>query len=287
MKQKLFPLLALILYTALLRPTMVMAQDVTPEFFLEMTDDAQEQYLKNIGMSYEEATGLSTDGGAALLDDGYVQCDNCGGWYMNGNEFRNHICTGNSSNPSSSWTSSNDYYDALVNGNFSTSTMTAIGTLYISTANGRGLNMRTRPNVDGDILAIIPNGSAVTLYWYENASWAYVSYRGHTGFCMTRHLSGTAGSTSSSASTLPETNPANMFKGFYQVSYIAAVKPSTPSGFVNMRWAPSKSADVQCIYYADTILRVLATNGTWSQVYNEQTRQCGFMMNAYLNAFLY
>ena len=108
MKQKVFPLLALILYTALLRPTMVMAQDVTPEFFLEMTDDAQEQYLKNIGMSYEEATGLSTDGGAALLDDGYVQCDNCGGWYMNGNEFRNHICTGNSSNPSSIWTSSND-----------------------------------------------------------------------------------------------------------------------------------------------------------------------------------
>ena len=53
-----------------------------------------------------------------------------------------------------------------------------------------------------------------------------------------------------------------------------------------MRWAPSKSAEVQRIYYADSILQVLATNGTWSQVYDELTDECGFMMNAYLNKYL-
>ena len=30
---------------------------VTPEFFLEMTADAQEQHPENTGMSYEEAAG--------------------------------------------------------------------------------------------------------------------------------------------------------------------------------------------------------------------------------------
>ena len=46
MKQKWTTLLALVLCAALLLPSVVMAGEVTPEFFLEMTEDAQEQYLE-------------------------------------------------------------------------------------------------------------------------------------------------------------------------------------------------------------------------------------------------
>lgn len=377
MRQKWTSLLALVLCASLLLPSVVMAREVTPDFFLEMTEDAQEQYLENSGMSYEEAAGFSTDGGGSLMDDGYVQCDTCGGWYMNGNEFRNHICTaydpweyestdsgatllddgyvqcaacggwymngnefrnhycnayepwgseatdgggsllddgyvqcdacggwymngnefrnhfctGNTSNPSSSWTSSNDYYDALVEGHLNADTTTAIGTLYVNTANGKGLNMRARPNTNGNIITTIPNGAAVTLFWYENNAWAYVAYRSYFGFCMTRHLSEntvSAARPSSGTANTPGTNadPNKMFQGFTHVRYDVAVKPSNPSGFVNMRWAPSKSAEVQCIYYANTVLQVLATNGVWSQVYDELTDQCGFIMNEYLNKYL-
>ena len=292
MKQKWTTLLALVLCAALLLPSVVMAGEVTPEFFLEMTEDAQEQYLENSGMSYEEAAGWSTDGGAELMDDGYVQCDICGGWYMNGKEFRNHFCTGHTSNPSSSWTSSDDYYNALVEGHLNVDTTIAIGNLYVNTANGKGLNMRSRPNTSGKILTTIPNGAADTLFWYENNSWAYVAYRSYFGFCMTRHLSENqvsapkpAAKPSTPASKVED--PKNMYNGFQHVSYEVAVRPSTPSGFVNMRWAPSKSADVQCIYYADTVLQVLATNGVWSQVYDVMTDQCGFIMNEYLNKYLY
>ena len=376
MKQKWTTLLALVLCAALLLPSVVMAGEVTPEFFLEMTEDAQEQYLENSGMSYEEAAGWSTDGGAELMDDGYVQCDICGGWYMNGNEFRNHICepydpweyeptdggasllddgyvqcescggwymngiefrshycdifdpweyessssssmdddyvqctscggwymngnefrnhfcTGHTSNPSSSWTSKDDYYDTLVSGSLNADTTVAIGNLYVNTANGKGLNMRSRPNTNGKILTTIPNGAAVTLFWYENNSWAYVAYRSYFGFCMTRHLSENqvsapkpAAKPSTPASKVED--PKNMYNGFQHVSYEVAVRPSTSSGFLNMRWAPSKSADVQCIYYADTVLQVLATNGVWSQVYDVMTDQCGFIMNEYLNKYLY
>ena len=285
MKQKWTALLVLVLCAALLLPTVGMAGEVTPEDFLEMTDDAQEQYLENSGMSYEEAAGWSTDGGAELMDDGYVQCESCGGWYMNGNEFRNHFCTGKPSNPSSSWTSSDDYYNALVEGHLNADTTIAIGNLYVNTANGKGLNMRSRPNTNGKILTTIPNGAAVTLFWYENNSWAYVAYRSYFGFCMTRHLTEAAPGSSKPAAA--EADPNKMYKGFKHVRYDVAVRPSTPSGFVNMRWAPSKSADVQCIYYADTVLQVLATNGVWSQVYDVMTDQCGFIMNEYLNKYLY
>lgn len=301
MKQKWTTTLALILCFALLLPTLAMAREVTPEDFLEMTEDAQEQYLENTGMSYEEAAGFSTDGGGSMQDNDYVQCEYCGGWYRSGNEFRNHFCTGTSSNPSSNWTSSDDYYNALVNGQINADTTTAIGTLYVNTANGKGLNMRTRPNTDGKILTTIPNGSAVTLFWYENSSWAYVAYRSYFGFCMTRHLSEKPGSSPSSSSSSSssshtsdatvaagtDTNLNQMFKGFKYVDYYAAVKPSNPSGFVNMRWAPTKASPVQCIYYADTLVKVIATNGTWSQVYNESTGQGGFIMNAFLNKYLY
>lgn len=305
MKQKWISLLALVLCAALLLPSVVMAREVTPEDFLEMTEDAQEQYLENSGMSYEEAAGWSTDGGGWMTDHDYVQCADCGGWYMSGNEFRNHFCTGRPSNPSSNWTSEDDYYNALVEGQLNPDTTTAIGTLYVNTANGKGLNMRSRPNTNGQILTTIPNGSAVTLFWYENSSWAYVAYRSYFGFCMTRHLSeypgsnnhssgsnnhssGSSSSSHNSATVASGTdnNLNQMFKGFKYVNYTAAVKPSSPTGFVNMRWAPSKTAPVQCIYYADTVLSVIATNGTWSQVYNELTGQGGFIMNAFLNKYL-
>lgn len=297
MRQKWISLMALILCASFLLPSVVTAREVTPDYFLEMTEDAQEQYLENTGMSYEEAAGWSTDGGGSLMDDGYVQCDACGGWYLNGREFRNHFCTGSTYvQPSSSWTSNDDYYNALVNGNLNTDTFTATGTLYVNTANGKSLNLRARPNTNGAILTTIPNGAAVTLFWYENSSWAYVAYRSYFGFCMTRHLSERAPSSNNhytpsyneaTVATGTDATLNQMFKGFHYVNYEAAVRPSTPSGFVNMRWAPSKSAPVQCIYYADTILTVIATNGTWSQVYNELTGQGGFMMNAFLNKYLY
>ena len=234
------------------------------------------------------AEGTDPYGGFDLMNGGYVQCNDCGGWYMNGNMFRNHFCTGNPANPSSSWTSEDDYYDALVNGEMNTDTFTAIGTLYVSTANGKGLNMRTRPNTQGEIQYIIPNGSAVTLFWYEDSAWAFVAYRSYFGFCMTRHLSDVAPAAPKATPTpAKEADPNKMFAGFKHVDYYAAVRPSNPTGFVNMRWMPSMSAEVQCIYYANTVLRVLATNGTWSQVYNMQTNQSGFMMNAYLNKLLH
>ena len=72
----------------------------------------------------------------------------------------------------------------------------------------------------------------------------------------------------------------------YEKEHEAAKTVADKTGATAICCDVSKAADVQCIYYADTVLHVIATNGTWSQVYNKQTNQSGFMMNAYLNKYL-
>lgn len=164
-----------------------------------------------------------------------------------------------------------------------------IGPQYVSTANGKGLYLRTAPSTSADIILTIPFGAMVDSYEYYDNSWGYVSYNGNYGYAMSRYFS------SEKPSYRPSPNPTrapsggggsatgNMFNGFVKTSYYASVKPSTPSGFVNLRWAPSKNQAIEGTYYAGYSLKVLATNGTWSQVLDESTGTCGFMMSGFLS----
>ena len=61
-----------------------------------------------------------------------------------------------------------------------------------------------------------------------------------------------------------------------------SVKPSTPGGFVNLRWGPSKSVSVMTKLYADTQVTVIAKDNTWAQVYDPETGYVGFMMLSFL-----
>ena len=79
----------------------------------------------------------------------------------------------------------------------------------------------------------------------------------------------------------------NLYAGFTAADYWVLVTPSVPTGFVNLRWAPSLDAPIQAIYYANTPLRVIATNGTWCQVIDDRNNVCGFMMNAYMKRRFY
>ena len=99
---------------------------------------------------------------------------------------------------------------------------------------------------------------------------------------MTRYLSGTRPSGGGSSGGGGSSSSTISFKGFASTYYTASVRPSTPSGYVNMRWAPSKSTAVQQIYYAGETLQVIADNGTWCQVYDTSRNICGFMMKQFL-----
>ena len=148
---------------------------------------------------------------------------------------------------------------------------------YVNTANKKSLNMRSSTDLGNNILTSIPNGAAVVVYEFLNSNtWAHIGYGGRDGYVMTRYLSLTP------PSTQPSTTESLSFKDFKSTYYLASVKPSTPSGYVNMRWAPSKSTAVHDIYYSGSTLQVIAESKTWSQVYDTQKNICGFMMKEFL-----
>lgn len=148
---------------------------------------------------------------------------------------------------------------------------------YVNTANKKSLNMRSSTDLGNNILTSIPNGAAVVVYEFLNSStWAHIGYGGRDGYVMTRYLSLTP------PSTQPSTSESLSFKDFKSTYYLASVKPSTPSGYVNMRWAPSKSTAVHDIYYSGSTLQVIAESKTWCQVYDTQKNICGFMMKEFL-----
>lgn len=148
---------------------------------------------------------------------------------------------------------------------------------YVNTANKKSLNMRSSTDLGNNILTSIPNGAAVVVYEFLNSNtWAHISYGGRDGYVMTRYLSLTP------PSTQPSTTESLSFKDFKSTYYLASVKPSTPSGYVNMRWAPSKSTAVHDIYYSGSTLQVIAESKTWCQVYDTQKNICGFMMKEFL-----
>ena len=154
---------------------------------------------------------------------------------------------------------------------------------YVDTANKKSLNMRSDCTMGDNIIANIPYRAEVTVFEFlAGDAWARVEYNGRTGFVMSRYLSGTrpasgggSGGGSSSSTTIS-------YKGFTPTNYTAAVRHSNPSGYVNMRWAPSKSTSVHEVYYAGETLQVIADNGTWCQVYDTSRNICGFMMKQFL-----
>ena len=148
---------------------------------------------------------------------------------------------------------------------------------YVNTANKKSLNMRSSTDLGNNILTSIPNGAAVVVYEFLSSNtWAHIGYGGRDGYVMTRYLSLTP------PSTQPSTTESLSFKDFKSTYYLASVKPSTPSGYVNMRWAPSKSTAVHDIYYSGSTLQVIAESKTWCQVYDTQKNICGFMMKEFL-----
>ncbi len=160
-----------------------------------------------------------------------------------------------------------------------------IGPQYVSTSNGKGLNMRSGPSKDFDVVTTIPYAAQLSSVDYYDSAWSYVGYNGYYGYCMTRYLSSTKPSSKPTPTATPKPSAStDIYKNFSQTSYYVTVRPSTPAGFVNLRWGPSKTLAVYNIYYAGYTLKVLAQNDTWAQLYDESTGICGFMMRSFLTA---
>lgn len=158
-------------------------------------------------------------------------------------------------------------------------------TMYVDTPNHRALNLR---NSDDEVIAQIPYRTALEIYdrSYIDSQRVIVNYKGMEGYVYLRYLSTTrpsASSSSSSSSSSTSGKDSTIFDSMKRVSpYTVSVCPKTPTSFVNLRWAPSKNAAVECVRYNGDTLTVLAENTYWAQVYDEETNTCGFMLKSFL-----
>ena len=157
-------------------------------------------------------------------------------------------------------------------------------TMYVDTPNHRALNLR---NSDDQVIAQIPYRTALEIYdrSYIDSERVIVEYKGMEGYVYLRYLSTTrpSASSSTSGSTSSSGKETSLFDGMKRVSpYTVSVCPSTPTSFVNLRWAPSKTAAIQGVRYNGNTLTVLAENTYWAQVYDEETNTCGFMLKSFL-----
>lgn len=155
---------------------------------------------------------------------------------------------------------------------------------YVNTSNKKPLNMRAGMTTRDIVITTIPYGAEVNMIGIsdENPAWAAVSYGDYNGYVMVRYLS-TRQPAPESTETERLDKENKHYNYFKQADYYATVTPSTPTGFVNMRWAPSTDNAVHAKYHQGDVLRVIAETDAWAQVLDEETMTCGFMLKRFLH----
>ena len=140
-------------------------------------------------------------------------------------------------------------------------------TLFVSTPNGKSVNMRIGAGKSNKVLTTVPNGFAVTTEdTANNSGWLLCTYDGYRGYISRKYLS-----------TVPGT-----IYGFAVNCYAVTVKPSRAGGYVNLRAKPTKASKSIGQYKKGEELFVLRSNGTWSQIYDPNSCDYGFMMSRFL-----
>ncbi len=174
------------------------------------------------------------------------------------------------------------------------------GYYYVYTENGKGLNVRDAPG--GNVVGSLKYGSRIYCYYLEGGTgYALIDYTydkpGYgkgTYACfvsnrfMVKKKPAPRNSTPSAASkqneasgTLEEIN-AEFASAKRVTPYKVTVRPTRASGWVNLRGAPSKSAELVATYGANQQLLVLKEMTNWLQVEDQDTGDVGFISRTFV-----
>ena len=178
------------------------------------------------------------------------------------------------------------------------STPDSAGYYYVYTENGKGLNVRSTPG--GEIVGSLKYGTRIYCYYRDGGNgWALIDYNynmpgvgygTYACFISSRYLRKSKpparpGSSSSSAKAAedPETEINKEFRSAKKVEpFAVTVRPSRASGWVNLRWAPSKSAEVMATYRANDKLLVIKEMDNWYQAEDQDTGDVGFISKQFV-----
>ena len=174
------------------------------------------------------------------------------------------------------------------------------GYYYVYTENGKGLNVRESPG--GRTVGSLKYGSRIYCYYRDGGNgWALIDFKYDNGygygtyaaFVSSRYLrktkpeprtggsSSKSSSSSAAADTISEINAE--FRSARKVTpFTVTIRPSRTSGWVNMRWAPSKSAEVVATYKQNEKLLVIKETNNWYQVEDQDTGDVGFISKQFV-----
>ncbi|MDO5435389.1 MAG: SH3 domain-containing protein [Clostridia bacterium] len=159
---------------------------------------------------------------------------------------------------------------------------------WIKTDNGKGLNLRTAPDRNADIIEVLPYRMQVYVCEINaNATWSHISMQRPNGkgfgdvidgWVMTSFLVKSDPGPYKNPSpkktaepvqegpTFNDVNSAARSIKYLDVPYEAVIKTRNPANYVHLRWFPSTSANYIEKYLRDTEILVLAESKTWAQV---------------------
>ena len=151
--------------------------------------------------------------------------------------------------------------------------------MWVYTENGGSLNARSAPCYGDNQIFSIPYGSEVQVEYNLGNGWtrlvaagAYPDIYVQTRFLID-HKPGAA-----------EMSAINKeFKAARKVApYTVVTKAGRGSGFVNLRWAPNKKAQLIQSYKSGVELTVIAELKEWKQVEDPSTGSVGFIRGDFL-----
>ena len=183
----------------------------------------------------------------------------------------------------------------------------SVMTMYVYTDNGQGLNVRSTPYIGDNIIGLAPYGSKLSVIRFLDNGWACIKWEKiGEAYVQSRFLQWfepaplvivtptpvpTVAPTRA-PTTAPYVLPAStdsmeeLNKEFRTARlitpFVVQVRPSRASGWVNMRWAPSKDAEVLATYRSGAQLTVIAETQSWYQVADSNTEATGFIMKNYV-----
>ena len=143
-------------------------------------------------------------------------------------------------------------------------------TMYVSTGNSGGLNLRANNSRSAKSLGVYANGTQLTVLGRADG-WAYVSVNGNLGYMMLQYL--TPYSPDPVTPVGPTLNP-----GAATIMYISTGN----TGRLNLRELPSQQSRSLGLFSNGTPLQAILLASGWAQVI--VNGQSGFMMSKFLSA---
>ena len=179
------------------------------------------------------------------------------------------------------------------------------GYYYVYTENGKGLNVRA--TAGGTIVGSLKYGSRVYCYYKDGGTgWALIDfaydmpgygYGTYACYVSTRFLQKSkppARPTSSSTANTPAKPAATAEDGVEALNkeyrsakkvepFAVTVRPTRVSGWVNLRWGPSKETEIMATYKANDTLLVIQELDNWYQVEDQDTGDVGFVNKQFVS----